>query len=385
MSTETYARAMVRESKIWSPFMYSFPFDAPQMENRIIVYGLYSGAYLNQHEYLREIETVDLANIVNDYNTKLASLTIQEQIVISDIVSKRYLAGIDKLIHDQQMVTKSNKIDAENEAWDAKMAALAADEAALETLILKVASETKKTAARIAELEAYITIEGYNLSAVDIEIAEKELQSAKVDLAKLDALNDVLKIQVDTVITATQMIGVDLQIAQTKTDIAHTTRSIAQIELLVNDLVIAQAQTTVETAELAVETARLDLTGKKIDEVDKEQNYYDALIDQAIIEYNSRMSLSVEKQSLRMSEIDQRKVERLLNFELQTDESNLGPVLAQDNAVTQEQIDGHTEAEYRQKVLDRSTLRNGVLRVAEFLATAKITTSLEHVIKKANE
>ena len=98
MSIEAYGRAMVRELTLWDPFNYSFPFDVNQLSDRAIVYGLYADAYINGHEYLTEVEAVELANLLNDYNAKLAELTTQQQVVLKDIVSKRYLAGVGPVL-----------------------------------------------------------------------------------------------------------------------------------------------------------------------------------------------------------------------------------------------------------------------------------------------
>ena len=123
MSLDAYNRNTQRESLTWRPFAFSFPFNSNQTTDRIIIYGLYSNSYLNQQQYLVAVEAVELTNLLNDYNIKIAGLTTDQQVVVADIVSKRYLAGIDKLIHDQKMVTKQSEIDAENLIWDAKIAA----------------------------------------------------------------------------------------------------------------------------------------------------------------------------------------------------------------------------------------------------------------------
>ena len=159
MTIEARLRTTVRESKIWVPFLYSYPFDVSQGLERVTIYGLYAGSYLNLHDYLTEIETVELANMLTDYNEKIAELTTDEQILVATIVSKRYVAGIDKLIHDDKLVTKLADNTAKDAVWTAKIEALSVDRAVLDTLVEKVATETIKTAAKISELEAYIEIE----------------------------------------------------------------------------------------------------------------------------------------------------------------------------------------------------------------------------------
>lgn len=111
MSTEAYGRNTAREVRIWTPFSYSWRFSDTEVIERITIFGLYSGSYLNGQAYLQNVESAELANLLADYNNKIAGLTNQETLVLADIASKRYLAGIDKLIHDQKMITEQQKID----------------------------------------------------------------------------------------------------------------------------------------------------------------------------------------------------------------------------------------------------------------------------------
>ncbi len=205
MSGNAYNRAVARETKIWKPFGYSFPFTLHQAADRIIIMGLYASSYLNNHKYLQEVESEELAYLLADYNAKMAELTTQQQIVVADIVGKRYLASVDKLIHDQKMISKQQGIDYDNALMDAKFAALEADRAALTTMSSKIETARINNEAKIAQLQAYIQIEGYNKDAVEIEISEKEIQSAKVDIRKIDAQNDILKIQNETVAADTRL------------------------------------------------------------------------------------------------------------------------------------------------------------------------------------
>jgi len=189
---------------------------------------------------------------LSDYSSKIAELSAQEQIVVADIVSKRYLAGIDKLIHDQKMATKQAEIDSDSAIMDARIDALDADRAALTTLAAKVASETTKTTARITELQAYIQQEGINLNLADIEVAEKAIASARLDNQKLDVANEILRIQIETVAAAQELVDIDLRISRAKVDIADTNRSIAKIGLLADDLTIEQARTTIEESGIPI-------------------------------------------------------------------------------------------------------------------------------------
>jgi hypothetical protein len=383
MSDEAFSRAIARESKIWNPFVYSFPFDSNQTADRITIFGLYANSYLNGHKYLNEIEDEDLANLLTDYNSKIAELTAQEQIVVADIVSKRYLAGIDKLIHDQKMITKQAEIDSDDAIMDAKIAALAADQAALTTMATKVETETTKTEARITELEAYIEQEGINLSLADIEVVEKEISSAKLDNEKLNMANDILRIQIETVETAQELLEIDLKIAKTLVDIAQTDRDIARIGLLDNELTIEQAKTEIEEAGIPISAARIELAQAKYTDAEAEKLYVqNTLTAQETTSFNNKSDLLATKQTVRLNELIRKEELQLLENEKQREVSDLNVTLAEDDQEHQEEMDAK-----KIELIDNIPLNNwekalAAIEVARTLAAANITTTLTHTIQK---
>jgi hypothetical protein len=332
------------------------------------------------------VETVDLLNLLNDYNAKIADLTTQEQMVVADIVSKRYLATVEKLIHDQKMVTKSGEIQAADDTWTAKFAALSSDQAALDTLSTRVLSENEKTTARISEIQSYIGIESYNLSAVDIDIAEKEIQSSKVDLAKLDAANAVLKIQMDIVNAAMQLVEVDLQIARTRVDIANTDQNISRIGLKENDLTIAQAQTQIEQAGIPIAEARVTLADAKSAEADKELDYYGTtLLDQAGTEFQNKTDLQNVRHVAKEAELTQRKEEKELNMDNRLATENLDITFANLDAAKQVVLDEQSASVMRNQGSNAWSVAHAAVTAAEKLAVAHIGSELTHTVGKKKQ
>lgn len=381
MSTAAYNRAIARETNIWKPFIYSFPFLPEQIEDRDIMYSLYSSSYLNQNTYLLEIETQDLSNLLNDYNTKLAEISNEQQIVIMDIVSKRYLAQVDKNIHDQKMITKQEQIAAENTMWDAKFAALAADRAALDTLNTQVATAIIKTNAKITELTTYIEIEGINLSQVDIEIAEKEISSSKVDIEILNAANEVLRLQLSTIEAAIKLVDVDLQIAGTKKDIAGVELQREKIGLLPIDLTVAQAQTAIANAQLPIAAGRVALSMAKSTEVDKELTFTGTtLMQEEATNLLNQESLLSQRQIIRENELLKNLEQRQTEFNNRVAASQLEPTFATADQTNKAAIDAQSistkELEYALFV----NKVNAALEVAETLSKAKIASTLIHTI-----
>jgi len=385
MSDEARARHTAREARIWRPFTYSFPFTSTETEERVVIFGLYANAYLNGQSYLKQIEDAELENLLTDYNTRIAGLTVQGQIVVADIVSKRYLAGIDKLIHDQKMETGREKIATDSAIADAKYAALESDRAALETMAAKVAAEIQKNNARITELEAQISIEGINYTLVEQDIAEKELQSLRIDNRKLDVANEIIRIQIQTVRTATELLDIDVQKARTAINIADTERAIAKIGLLADDLIIEKAQTAIIESEIPVSKARVTLAQAKYDDADAELTYIQTTLmeNEDTIRRNKEDLLTLRANTKEYA-LDRSKSEKLLINENRRDLSDLEKDLATDDKINQADIDTNITIPKIAAGADNDWSRaNAAIEVAEKVAKAEIATKLAHVIQKA--
>ncbi len=384
MSDEARARNTVRETRIWTPFSYSYPFNEAETAERITVFGLYANSYLNGQSYLKQIEDAELANLLTDYNSKIAGLNNQEQIVVADIVSKRYLTGIDKLIHDQKMITTQEKISTENELADARYAALAADRAALETMSAKVTAEIEKNAARITELQAYIQIEGINLSNVEIEIVEKELQALRVENQKMDTANEILRLQVQIVRTATELLDIDVQMARTQVNIAETERAIAKIGLLADELTLTQAETTILESHLPIAEARITLAQARYDDAEAELNYIvGTLMAHEDTIYQNKDALLNLRHITKEYILQRDQQEKLLQNDFKIDMSELGKTLTNANKINDAAIDVERIKEIAERAVNSWNRAYAAIDVAETMAAADITTQLTHTIQKA--
>lgn len=491
-----FDRSIARESKIWTPFIYSFPFEATQITDRATIFGLYSSAYLNRNKYLLEIETEDLANLLDDYNSKMADLTNQEAIVVQNIVSRRYIASIDTVIHDLNLATQSSQNDAKSNEWDAKfdalsvdeaelstlatkaadaiaehqarlaaldvdraalntltskvtsetleyqarlsalsadeamestlsaqvnsrqqehfaklaslaadgaavntlaskvnsenleyqarLAALSADQAVLETMAARVTSEIEKTNAKITEIEAYIEMESVHLDMADIEIAEKEIQSSKVDLQKLDVTNDIIKIQIDTVKTAQGLIDIDLKIARAKVDKAQIDRNINSIDLLDSEWAIEKARTQIAEAERDVADARATFAESRTTEAQAEIDYYTGtLTEQAEERTTKKIELMDLRQAGLDSDLGMRRSEKDLANALRKDEVNMELYMAIDDSAAQVAVDANKMNVAYQRSFNIDAENRAKIEATEIMATAEIGTTLTHTIAKA--
>lgn len=383
MTTESFNRAAAREARTWTPFEYSFPFNAAQTVERAIVFGLYANAYLNGRKYLAEIESEDLANLLADYNSKIAALTNQEQITVAEIVSRRYLSTIDKQIHDAKMTTKREGIEADDALWDAKIAALSVDNAALATMAAKVTSETEKTEARISELQSYIAIEGMNLSLADVEVVEKEIQSSRMDIQKLDVANEILKIQIGTVEKAQELIDIDVRIAKTKIDIAETDRAINKISLLGSELEIEQAKTAIAGAELDTAASRAVLAAAKTHEVQDEIDHITTQTTQAGTAYDNKTAAMDTRQAGKLDALSMGHAEKDLAMENRLATADLEVTVADADQALQPDIDAVKVGLMSTRASNDWTRAYAAVEAAKTIAGANIATQLTHMISKA--
>lgn len=381
MSIDAYNRATNRENKLWTPFIYSFPFSTEQTTERVIIYGLYSNA--NGIGYLAQIEASELANMLANYNSKMLELTTAQQIAVAEITSKRYLAGIDKLIHDAKMETKSQAIAADDEMWTAKIAALDADRAALTTLAARVTSETTKISARITELEAYIAIEGIHLSEVEIEVLNKEIQLAKIDLEMLGTANEILRLQLEVIKKGMELVEVDLQVARTNNSIEGVKRQIARTDLLESELTVEQAHTDVAEAEKDLYAARTELARQKLEAAEKEVTLYDSLVSHET-EIGAKKIESMEaEQARRLAAIADRQSAALYSDEAKKSAADFDATTATNSKTTQINIDKDTITSDSNRVAAHRLVDAADIEAAETLARANIATTIEHLIQKA--
>lgn len=382
MSMDAYQRARAREQRIWTPFIYSFPFSSEQTNERVIIFGLYSASANNQHSYLLQVETQDLLNIVNDYNFKMSQMTAEEQNVIADIVTKRYLANVDKLIHDNKMVTYSQKISAQEAEWNAKVAALAADRAQLTTLAAKVTAETQKVNARIAELQSLIAIESYNQTMVDVEIAEKEIELAKEDLKILDAANGILKLQIDIVNAAMELIEIDLKVTNTKIQTEEMKRSIAKTELLEKNLEIEQAQTTLVEAEKELLETQAEVAQKRVTIAQKEVEHATEMVTHAQDTLTNKLLEMDAEQSRKLTSISDRQSSSLFSISTKQDAVDFDATTVSRSQTAQEIIDADKAGVIGYQQWAAISKHNAAITAAERAAKAIITTKLKHLIQK---
>ena len=393
----SFENSQIRQSTIWSPFEYYGSYNDVQEAERAIIFGLYSNSWRNDDGYMQGVYDIDMANILSDYTAKVAELTVDEQKVVADISAKRYISGIETLVHDGKMATQLQKIDADADEWDAKIAALAADRAALETLRVKIASEIKRIAARILELEAYIQVEKANLELVNVEISEKEAQLAGKDLqlvekaleesrkeiAILQAGNEIAKIQLQIVEAGLELIDVDMKVARTNLDIQQTENQIAKAVMAESELDIAKARTEAERSDLSVIEKRVDLAKMQVDSIAKEISGVAAASSDEDALYNERLNALAAKQNELIQSIANRTETALFAIKEKEISSTLEKSIGEKTNTTQAITDLDKIRERYAQFSAAKTTADAVVAAAEKLAEANVASTLIHSIKKA--
>lgn len=393
-----FDNSQIRQTSIWTPFVHYGFYNDIQEAERAVIFGLYSGGWRNDHGYLQGVSDVEMANILSDYTAKIAALTVDEQKVVADITARRYVAAIETLVHDAKMVTQLSKINADADEWTAKIAALSSDQAALETLRVKITAEIKKISSRILELQAYIQLEKSNLAMVEVDIAEKQvalsakdlelvtkaLEESKRDIAILQAANEIAKIQLQIVEAGLELVDVDMKVARTEIDIAQTENQIARAGMSESELEVAIARTAAERADLETYDSRLTLAGQHVTAAGKElSGVQSALVDEAQMQ-QAKIDQAAARQVEQTQAISNQTEQRLFGIQERDVSAGLEKVISGKTNVAQADMDEDKIRAQDAHVSAARTARDAAIAAAELLATARVVSELKHFIKKAS-
>ena len=257
MTDIIYQRGAVREVTIWAPFQYNGPFNAVQTVERAIVFGLYANTYLYGHNYLIEIETEDLARIVDTYTIAIAQITNDQAKLALEVAAKWYIDRIDQQIHDQKMITGQKKIDALDDEYDARTAALDADYEAITTKQAEVQLAWDKAAQRVKELEMQVQLETVAQELVDVDILEQQLRAARADLQIIEAGLQGLDIQLAITQTGIDITNTDLQITEAGNEVS-------EIGIRVTETEVQESELDLDIVNAGIAKTRAEVEGAKI-------------------------------------------------------------------------------------------------------------------------
>ena len=247
------------ERKIWTPFSFGMRLTDAQKTERVIIFGLYAGAYQNGLTYLTAYSAFELDLIVDTYNQGMAELDATEQNALLDIVTRRYLLNIDSILHDQKMDTKQAGITADSEIWDAKIAALAADRLAVETIAAKLEAKQREISAKIQTLSAQIILENVALQLVESDVVKSELNVAKAENRSAGKDADLARKNVEITRNEIAVEHKDIEIAQKDLELLKNTSQLQMVELQEAEINLKMTETGLTVLRIQLQTIEAGL------------------------------------------------------------------------------------------------------------------------------
>lgn len=303
MTTEILDRAMVREQAIWPSFAYEIP-DIDIEIDKNIIFGLYANSYLHGHNYLEDIAAEELQRIVDTYDSNMAELATEEQILVLQIASNRYLKVIEIQIKDNALITKTQQLDKDEQEYEARLAALDIDRESLETMGTQIALEINRAELKNKDLEVKIQLEEIAQEYVAVEISQKQLEAGRAELQVLLAAFRGLEIQLDIANTSYQIVDVEASKAQLNADkkeievqitILETSKQTYDAEILsinvhTSEIEYSKKQYEVDVVNINTQIAELELSKKEITSEKDNINLQTEEAELLKIEYNAKIA-----------------------------------------------------------------------------------------------
>ncbi|MBU4317680.1 MAG: hypothetical protein KKF30_10445 [Proteobacteria bacterium] len=382
MSIDAFNRAMVRELAAWKPFTSNNLFlNADDRVERAIILGLYAGVYKYGHDYLEVVEAEQLQAVIDEFTQNMAQLSNESAKLVLEMAAKRYLASIDQQIFDEKILTKQGALDAENQKWDSRIAALSADREALETLRQRTVLSEAQAVNRVNEISAQVLNEQYTQSELDNEELKQRLEVSKAELRILQSANRGLEIQGQINNAAFQLFAVDADIAGLNAQVAGTLADIARNQRSEEELEIERQKNSNLEYEIEEETeAKLAgiLSHRRLI-----QDEIDAMTDferQEIREQAEKLDGLNVDHTLKQKNIELSQEESLFRALMRVRaHANDIPFVTQ-NKQTTEKKDADETILIKNRIWAKDRVVDASIEAAQFIADANIATSLLHKI-----
>jgi len=378
MAQLIYDRGMVREQTIWPSFLYGMP-NTDIETTKISVFGLYANTYLLGHNYLEDIESEELQRLLDIYNSNVSELDADDQNLVLEIASKRYIKAIEIQIKNNILATKTQQLSADEQEYDAKLAALEADREALITKQTQVTLAIDRAELRNKELRAQIQLEELAQDYIDIDIAQKQLEKSKVDLQVLRTAYEGLEIQLRILEVALEFAMVDANIAQLDADKDSINARVASLNLEVDRVSIAQKEYTAKKYEVDnMPSKQLELQVAKDLHITTETANSAALETQEEVLQTAKKADQIARLGVTIADFDGRIAEKVLE---ETQSIQLDTAAVQNAAAISDnrKILAENETDITDERADAAeTNADAAISAAETMATANITSTLTH-------
>ena len=383
MSEEIYNRAMVREQAIWPSFFYNIP-NADIEVTKTIIFGLYANTYLLGHNYLEDIESEELQRLIDVYDSNMAELDMDEQSLVLELASKRYTKNIEIQIKNDTLTTKAQKLDADEQEYEAKLAAIEVDREALDTKRIQIELARDRAELKNNELEARIRLEQLAQDYVAVEISRKQLEAARAELNVLLAALRGLGIQLDIANVSLQIITAEISKSQINADIAGIDARIAGREMVAGRLDVDQAELDAMEYEVEnVASKRIELIEIKGKIIEDETTHTEALENkEPELETTQADEQNARKEST-LSGFDDRNSMSEVEKEQNEYDDDLDIEMAGDRKTSQTGIATKRTDLPSARTNAAATRKLAAIAAAKTMATANITNTLVHEIGSA--
>ena len=261
-------RGLIRGRSIWPAFLYQTPgLMAVHVSERGVIFGVYSGAYLHGYNYLREVTSETLAQMVLDYDQAMAELTADEQRSVLDVTAKRYIEDQALAAKDAALINKERKVEQKASEVDAKVEALESDRQALATKITELDVARSKANTMIKELKAKIEEQALENAQVEAEITRQQLIAKKAELDVIETGIRALEIQAQIAEAAYRLASVGIRKTELESDIGRIALDTAEVD-------VRKAQTEADTARLKTQKETESLAESELTVAQAETDAY---------------------------------------------------------------------------------------------------------------
>lgn len=380
----TFERASTREKTIWPAFIYAGRFDPDVTAMRNTIFGLYTMTYRHGHAYLNDITSEELQRLLDQYEAAMSELDAEEQAVVLDLASRRYVDAVDRAIKQAGLVTKSRDLDAKEVEVGYKEDALDVDREELQTKRDQIQLAEDKAENTIKELETRIELEGLDQAQVEVDKSRRQLEFQRTQLAVLEAAIKGIDIQIAISEAALNLVELDAEKSRLIADAASLDSQIAKTALTELELEIDEEElsaitydiTETLTARLAALEARKDTAEKEIKGIENQQDREADLRRAALDEQIARTQAALQR-------LADREAEALARGQMKIADAEQEKLIASQTTDNQVEI-----AEIRAKVpakraSSQKTVSNAAVDAASTIASANIVNTLTHQIRRA--
>jgi hypothetical protein len=380
MGEAVYNRAMVREKTIWPSFLYGMP---GIESTKTMIFGLYANTYLLGHNYLEDIEDEELQRLIDVYDSNMAELSMEEQGLVLEIASKKYVKTIEIQIKNNALVTKGQQLNADEQEYEAKLAALEVDRDALETKQAQITLAIDRAENKNKILVSKINLEGLAQQYVDVEIAQKELEAGKAVLKLLYAELRGTEIQLDIANVSLQISEAEASKSGIDVDIANYKARTAITNLVSDRLSVATAEASAVAKEVTLYSQRRSLVDARGTVVSNETSDINSLTGlESSLEAAQKSEQTARHQAITQGYTDS-TILSTGRTTIAASKSSSDIAIGTERMASQITI-GTTRATMPPtRCRAASTTATAAIDAAEILATADITTSLTHEIGSA--